>query len=375
MKNTLTSIALAAGVLVHGAALADINIGVIGSVTGPGAAIGGDVKRSADLLAAMYKNEKINVIFLDDASDTNVGVQNLRRMISDHRIDALVGSNTTGPAMGMAQVATEEKIAMIAIAPIDLKAINSPWVFRASQSPDLFVQTIVQDMPRNNIKTVSYIGFADGWGDALFKGLSGQAPKAGIRITADERFKRPDTTVTAQVVRAMAPQPDAVFIGGAGAPAVLPQAGLFERGYKGKIYQNAVATKEFVRLGGKAVEGAMVPVGTVMVNEQLADANPVKAAGKRFLDAYEGKYGAETRSMFAGYAWDALGLLRHAAMQVRNAEPGTPQFRQQLRDALESASYVGATGRYTFSASDHAGIGADSLVLVSLDNGQWKLVK
>lgn len=359
----------------HSSAHADINIGVLASLTGPGAAIGVDVKRAAELFLEKNKGQKVTIHIVDDTSDPNAGVQRMRRLISENKIDAVVASNTTGPAMAMAQLAHDEKIPAIAIAPINLETVKSPWVFRTSQNPAFFVDRIVDHMARNKVSTVSFIGFADGWGDLLFGALNAMAPKNGLKVVAEERFKRPDTSVVPQVVKAMAPQPSAVFIGAAGAPAVLPQAGLRERGYKGPIYQNAVASAEFVRIGGKAVEGALVPVGTVMVNEQLPDAHPVKPVAKSFLDAYEGKYGPETRSMFAGYTWDALTLLTRSALAVKGEEPGTPAFRQKLRDSLEATSHVGVTGKYQFSGADHSGLGVDSLVMVRLENGKWQLVK
>jgi branched-chain amino acid transport system substrate-binding protein len=373
IKTLIAGAALAAAA--HTSVHADINIGVLASFTGPGAAIGLDVKRSAELFAEQYKDQKVTLHIVDDASDSSASVQRMQRMISENKIDALVASNTTGPALAMAQLANDQKIPTIAIAPINAEALKSPWVFRASQSPSFFVDRIVEHMVRNKVTTVSFIGFADGWGDLLYGALNASAPKNGLKIVADERYKRPDTSVAAQVLKVMAPQPSAIFIGAAGAPAVLPQAGLRERGYKGPIYQNAVASVEFVRIGGKAVEGAMVPVGTVMVNEQLPDNHPVKPVAKKFLDAYEGKYGADSRSMFAGYAWDALTMLTRSAQAVKGEQPGTAGFRQKLRDNLESTPYVGVTGKYVLSPTDHSGIGLDSLALVKLENGKWRLMK
>lgn len=370
----------AAATCLYGVAHADVNIGVVVSGTGPGAAIGSDVIRTAELfrsLQPMAGDQKINIHVLDDASDVTTGVKNAKKLISEQHIDALVASNTTGPATGMAQVAMEEKVPMIAIAPIDLVAVKSPWVFRAAQAPVFFVQRIIGDMVRNKITNVSFIGFADGWGDLLFNGLKVEAPKADIKILSEERYKRSDTTVTAQILRVLAPKPESIFIGAAGAPAILPQTALKERGYKGPIYQNAVASKEFIRVGGKSVDGALVPVGTIMVNEQLPDSNPAKAKGKQFLEAYEGKYGADSRSMFAGYTWDSLQMFRNAATAAikSGAEPGTPQFRTALRKAFESANYTGATGTYAFTPADHGGLTLDSLVMVQLEEGKWKLIK
>ncbi len=382
MKKQFKRVVLATAIYVgmHGFASADVNIGVAVSATGPGATIGADVIRTAELFQSLNPEvggEKFNIHILDDASDVTTGVRNAKKLINELHIDGFVGSNTTGPASGMAQAAIEDKVTMIAIAPINLTAHKSPWVFRSSQAPIFFVQRIIEDMTKNGVTNTSFIGFADGWGDLLFNGLKEEAPKAGIKILAEERYKRPDTTVTAQMLRVLAPNPESIFIGAAGAAAILPQAVLKQRSYSGPIYQNAVASKEFIRVGGQDVEGALVPVGTIMVNEQLPDSNPSKAKGKEFLDAYEGKYGPDSRSMFAGYAWDALTMLRNGAQVAleAGAKPGTAEFREALRDAVEGGNYVGATGNYAFTADDHGGLTANSLVMVKLENGQWKLIE
>ncbi len=374
-RTLTTAVVLAFAATAAGSAIAaDINIGVLASITGPGAAIGSDVKRAADLFAEMYKGE-VNVIIVDDASDPTLGAQRMRKLISENRIDALVASNTTGPAQAMAQIAEEEKIPTVAIAPVNL-ASKPTYVFRSSSSPAQYSQAIVDDMARNRIATVSFIGFADAWGDLLFGALSAQAPAKSMTIVAEERYKRTDPSVTGQMLKVLAPKPDAIYVGAAGTPAVLPQAAARERGYTGPIYQNAVASPDFIRVGGRAVDGALVPVGTIMVNEQLPDSSRVKPVGQAFLAAYEGKYGPDTRSMFAGYGWDALNMLRLATKAVKGEQPGTVAFRIKARDALEAMKeYVGVTGVYRFSPIDHSGLGMDALVIVKLDNGHWRLVK
>ena len=54
----------------------------------------------------------------------------------------------------------------------------------------------------------------------------------------------------------------AVLVGGSGTPAALPQKALKERGYAGKYYQtHGVANADFLRVGGKDVEGTLLPAG------------------------------------------------------------------------------------------------------------------
>jgi branched-chain amino acid transport system substrate-binding protein len=127
----------------------------------------------------------------------------------------------------------------------------------------------------------------------------------------------------------------------------MPQITLRERGFKGRIYQShGVTSKEFLRVGGKNVEGALIPVGPVLVAEQLPDSHPTKKNGVAFVQALEAKYGPDSRSTFAGASWDAWLLLQNAIANAQKgkARPGTPEFRAALRDGIEKNKLVGTNG-------------------------------
>lgn len=374
IKTQLAALALA---LSAGSALADINVGVVFSLTGPAASLGAETKKAIEFMPATLGGEKINYIVLDDATDPTNAVKNARKLVGENQVDAIIGPNLITNGMAMADVANEAKVPMLSIAPIDPPADKRAWAFRVEPTADIMVGRVVEDMKAKGIKTVAFIGFSDSWGELLLKALTQTTEAAGIKIVATERYARTDTSVTGQSLKVVSARPDAVFVGGSGTPAALPQTTLRERGYKGPIYQShAVANKEFLRLGGKNVEGARLPVAPVLVAEQLPDGHPNKAAGMAFLQL-EGKLGADSRSTFAGAAYDA-GLLLENAMKeaIKTAKPGTPEFREGIRKALEGTKgLVGVNGTYTLSAEEHGGYDPKAVVLIEVANGKWSLVK
>jgi branched-chain amino acid transport system substrate-binding protein len=375
IKTQLAALALA---LSAGPALADINVGVVFSLTGPAASLGAETKKAIDFLPATLGGEKINYIVLDDATDPTNAVKNTRKLVGENKVDAIIGPNLITNGMAMVDVANEAKVPMLSIAPIDPAADNRAWAFRVEPTADIMVGRVVEDMKAKGVKTVGFIGFSDSWGELLLKALTQTTQAAGIKIVATERFARTDTSVTGQSLKVLSARPDAVFVGGSGTPAALPQTTLRERGYKGPIYQShAVANKEFLRLGGKNVEGARLPVAPVLVAEQLPDGHPNKAAGVAFLQQLEGKLGADSRSTFAGAAYDAGLLLENAMTEaIKTAKPGTPEFREGIRKALENTKgLVGVNGTYTLSAEDHGGYDPKAVVLIEVVNGKWSLVK
>lgn len=375
IKTQIAALALA---LSAGPALADINVGVVFSLTGPAASLGAETKKAIEFMPATLGSEKINYIVLDDATDPTNAVKNARKLVGEDKVDAIIGPNLITNGMAMVDVANESKVPMLSIAPIDPAADKRAWAFRVEPTADIMVGRVVEDMKAKGVKTVGFIGFSDSWGELLLKALTQTTQAAGIKIVATERFARTDTSVTGQALKVLSARPDAVFVGGSGTPAALPQTTLRERGYKGPIYQShAVANREFLRLGGKNVEGARLPVAPVLVAEQLPDGHPNKAAGVAFLQQLEGKLGADSRSTFAGAAYDA-GLLLENAMKeaIKTAKPGTAEFREGIRKALESTkSLVGVNGTYTLSAEDHGGYDPKAVVLIEVANGKWSLVK
>lgn len=374
-KPALCAIALA---LLSGQALADINVGVVFSLTGPAASLGAETKKAIELMPTTLGGEKINYIVLDDATDPTNAVKNARKLAVEHKVDVLFGPNLITSGTAMADVANEEKVAMLSQAPIEVGADKQKWAFRVEPSAEIMVGRAVADMKEKGIKSVGFIGFSDSWGELLLKALTKTTEAAGIQIVATERYARPDTSVTGQVLKLVSAKPDAVFVGASGTPAALPATTLRQRNYSGPIYQShAVANKEFLRVGGAAVEGNRLPVAPVLVAEQLPDSHPNKQVGLALVQAVEAKFGPNSRSTFAGASWDGWLLIERAfTAALKTAKPGTPEFRSAVRDALEKTTrLVGANGTYTMSPTDHGGYDAASPVLIEVANGTWKLVK
>ena len=379
MKKTLLATLLSGLAF---AALADINVGVTVSATGPAASLGIPEKNTIDLLPKSIGGQKVNYIVLDDASDTTTAVKNAKKLISENKVDVIIGSTTTPNSLAMVDVAAEGETPMIAMAasarivePMDAKR---KWIFKTPQNDAQMSTAILEHMTNNNVKTVAYIGFSDAYGEGWWNEFSKLAEVRKIKLVGNERFNRTDTSVTGQVLKIIAAKPDAVLIGGAGTPAALPQKSLKEKGYKGAIYQtHGVANNDFLRVCGKDCEGTVLPVGPILVANQLPNDNPVKKSALDYVNKYEAVHGAGSISSFGGHAWDAAMLLSSAApLALKKAQPGTKEFRAALRDALENTKNVAAShGVFNMSPEDHLGLDQRARVMVRVENGSWKLIK
>lgn len=379
--KTLKTLAAAALVAIAGHALADINVGVTVSATGPAASLGIPEKNTIALMPTTIAGQKVNYIVLDDASDTTKAVANTRRLITEDKVDVILGSTTTPNSLAMIDAVSEAQVPMISMAasarivePMDAK---KRWVFKTPQNDIMMSLAIAAHMADAKVKTVAFIGFADAYGEGWYGEFSKAAGIKGISIVANERYNRTDASVTAQVLKLVAAKPDAVLIAGSGTPAALPASALAERGYTGKVYQtHGVANNDFLRVGGKNVEGTFLPSGPVLVADQLPAGHPVKKSAMEYVAKYEAAYGKGSVSTFGAHAWDA-GLLMAAAVPqaLKKAQPGTPAFRAALRDALEQVKELpGAHGIFTMSPNDHLGLDQRARVMVKIEKGAWKYV-
>jgi branched-chain amino acid transport system substrate-binding protein len=357
------------------AALAEVTIGVIVGATGPAAAIGVPTKSTFAVLPDTVGGEKARYVILDDGTDPSNAVRNARKLATEERVDVILGSTTTPSSTAVAEVAQELEVPQITMSPV---ATANRWLFTVPQPTEIMMAAVVKHIAANGGKRVAYLGFNDSWGDLVYNATVKEAKKAGIEVVTNERYARNDMSVTGQVLRIVAQRPDAVVLGGSAVPAVLPHVTLRERGYQGPIYHNhGVINPDFIRVGGKGVEGAYAPTGPVVVAEQLPASNPIRKSALAFIEVYEAEYGKNSRNAFAGYSWDAYLILDQAVARAsKQAKPGTPAYRAALRTAIEQTrNVVGTHAVYNYGADDHSGVDERAAVLVRVENGGWKLVQ
>jgi branched-chain amino acid transport system substrate-binding protein len=376
------ALALAAGLGLAAAAQADVNIGVILSLTGPGASLGIPAENTIKLWPTELGGQKINLFVLNDATDTTTAAKNATRLITEEKVDAIVGPSITPTSLAVIEVAARSGVPVISLA--GGGAIVEPqdgprrWAFKMAPTETISINAVLDHMARHKATSLATIGFATSYGEGFLKAIERLAPARGVKIVASEKYAQTDTSATSQVLKLMAANPDAVYIFASGTPGALPQVELARRGYKGLVYQTqGVANADFLRIGGKELDGSFMTVAPVLVADQLPDANPVKAPGVDYVKRYEARYGAGSRSLFGATAWDAqLWLGAAIPVALKKGAPGSAEFRLALRDALEGLKeFVGAQGVFNLSATDHNGVDARSQVMVKVEAGQWKLVR
>src|SRR6185437_12065664 len=290
MNRTVLTLALAALAAVAAIpAHADINIGVTLSATGPAASLGIPEKNTIEMLGTpTIGGQKIHFSVLDDKSDTTEAVKNTRKLISEDKVDVIIGSTVTPNSLAMRDVVNEAEVPMLSMA-ASAQIVNpadprTRWVFKTPQNDSLMADAVAVHMRASGAKTMGFIGFADAYGDSWLTEMKRSTQTAGIKIVDEEKYNRNDPSVTGQVLKLLAARPDAILIAGSGTPAATPHKELIARGYKGRIYQtHGVANADFLRVVGADGNGAVLPAGPMLVYEQLPESNAVKASAAEYV--------------------------------------------------------------------------------------------
>jgi branched-chain amino acid transport system substrate-binding protein len=377
-KLSIKPLVIALSLFGSTAALADINIGVSVSATGPAAVLGGPQKNTTQLFPTTIAGEKINWIVLDDASDPTNTAKNVAKFLTETKVDVLITGTTTPGVMAAAGPASDNKTPLIALAPNRLDGEKFKWTFTMPQPIGLMAEPLLEHAKAKGYKTMAFLGYhPDAYGEVWKNAMEAMSPKFGVTFGPIEGFARTDTSVAGQVIKLVSLKPDAVLVVASGSPAAMAHSALAERGYKGQIYQtHGAPSPVFLKNGGKSVENGILVAGPLLEWEQLPDAHPSKKVGGDYAKAYEAKFGKDSLSSFGGHMWDAWSIASRAIpVALKKAKPGTAEFRSALRDAIESEREIaGAHGVFNFSPTDHSGFDGRARVLLQVQNGAFKVI-
>jgi branched-chain amino acid transport system substrate-binding protein len=352
----------------------EITIGISISTTGPAAALGIPERNALDFVPKEIGGVPLKLIVLDDGGDPTAATTNARRFVTESKADIIMGSCTTPPSIAVSTVANEAGIPHLGLAPFPITPERAKWSVDLPQSIPIMGKVLYAHMKAHNIKTVGYIGYSDSYGDLWFNDFKAQAVPMGMTLVDEERFARPDTSVAGQVLKLVAANPDAILIGASGTAAALPQSALRERGYKGLIYQtHGAASMDFIRIAGASAEGVIMSAGPVMSPETQPDDALTKKPGLAFNSVYEAKYGPNSRSQFAGHSYDAFEVLKRIIpVALKTAKPGTPEFREAIRQAFVSEKEIVATqGVYNWTDKDRYGLDDRSRIILTVKDGKY----
>lgn len=304
MRCSTALLAAACLVALDAPVQAQVTVGVLIGITGPGAAQGAGHKNSVSLLPAEIAGQTVTYLVRDDGGDPTTAANTARKLIAEDHVDAFIGPASTASIAAVPPIAGEARAPMVASSPYVADTEGYPYAFGVVPPIKLMVAGVVADMEGRSLETTGFIGFGDGWGDLVLEALKEDVAGTGIEVVDEERCSRTDSSAQPQVLKAMSHHPDAMMLGGSAVPGVLPQIALLQRGCKGTAYNNHGGVgSDYIRVGGAAVEECVAPAGPLVVFDQLPDGNVIKPVATAFMERYLAKFGPQSRNASAGYTY------------------------------------------------------------------------
>lgn len=313
----------------------------------------------------------VELTILDNKSDETEAVLAVKKL-NEQKVLAVLGCSSSGPSMAMINTVQSEKLPMISMAAAS--TIVEPvkdryWVFKTAQSDLVTVKNIIGYLKEKGLTRVAFLYMNNAYGDGGKNVFVKEAAAAGIQIVVEEKFEASDKDMTPQLTRVKASAAQAVIVW-----AIPPSASIITKNFRDiglsipLIHSHGVGNQNFIDLAQGAADGVILPIGKLTVADQIPDSDPQKQVLLNYINDYTQKYQTAPNS-FGGYAADAFSLLVDA---IQKAGPDRAAIRDQLE---KTQNFVGVSGVFNLSAEDHNGLGADSMVLVQIQNGQWQLLK
>jgi branched-chain amino acid transport system substrate-binding protein len=351
-----------------------IKIGAILDITGAGASLGVPERQALELLHEQLEADggidgrPVELIIEDNQSTEDGAAKAMNKLVNQEQVDIVLGASRTGPSLAMRPLAESSKTPMISLAANQAIVDGAEWVFKTAQNDRVVIERMVGYMADQGYTTIGLARDASGFGEGVQEMFDEVGKDEGIRVVRTEKFAPDATDFTAQMVNLRDAKADVNVIWG-----IPPAAGLAQKAYRQLgittpvMQSHGIGNQVFLDTAGDAADGLVAPLGRLVVADQLPDDDPQKEKIATFIADYTEKFGAGP-STFAGHAYDGWMLAVDALKAV-----GTD--KAAIRDHLEQVEHViGISGIFTMTPEDHSGLSADALKLVTVENGQWKLV-
>ena len=159
-------------------ARADVTLGAVLSLTGPGAGLGIPVRNTIELLPKTLAGQAVRWVVLDDGSDPTAAVRAARKLIDEEKVDSILGPSTTPNSIAVLETVAGAGVPTISLA--GSSAVVEPpegarrWAFKLIPSERVATVQIVEHMQRTGKRTLGHIGFANALGDGYIAALSAQ---------------------------------------------------------------------------------------------------------------------------------------------------------------------------------------------------------
>src|SRR3984957_12983746 len=319
-----------------------VKIGFLSTFSGPPAAIGNDMKNSFELGLDHHGRKlgglPVEVIYEDDQTKPEVGVQKTQKLIESDKVDFVVGYIWSNVLLASLKPLTDSKtMTVVTNAGASQLAgeLCSPYVFSTSWNNDQTPASVGLYMNQKGVKSAFLIGPNYAAGKDMLAGV--QSTFKG-QIVGQELTRWPDQLdFSAELSKAREAKPDAIFAfypGGAGVQFITQYA---QAGLKGQIPLYTAFIVDDLSLPRLKDLAVGIPGAQEWVNDLPNDAN------KKYVTEYKAKYSASP-SFYGAQTYDAVGLIDSAVTAVK----GDLADKEGMRKEMEKADFKSVRGNFKY---------------------------
>jgi branched-chain amino acid transport system substrate-binding protein len=352
-----------------------IKVGAIFAVTGGASNLGAPEQKTAQMIVDEWNEkggingQKVELIIKDSAGKTENALSFAKQLIEEDEVVAIIGPTTSGETMAIKDLCESSKTPLISCAVAE--AIVDPqahYVFKTPQKDSYVVNWIYQSMKDHGITKVGVLASLSGFGQAGLGQLEKYAADYGITLTAEESYDPASTDITAPLTKLQASGAEAIVNWSIEPAQSIVAKNMKQLNMELPLYQShGCGNILYVQAAGDAAEGIIFPCGRLLIAAELPDDNPQKSLLMAYKSDYEKTYNEEV-STFGGHAYDALLILKTAIENAKSTD------REAIADAIEKITNLpGTAGIFNMSATDHNGLGMDSIVLLTVKDGKFTL--
>ena len=330
---------------------------------GDKAAVEQEVKAIND--AGGILGRQLEVTIKDDKSDVPQSVTEYNQLAADQDYTAILSSSFVSASTAIGPSAETNKLPTVALGPVSAFADGSnPYAFTSVAIPEVYAQAMVDYVAAEGYQTLA-VGYS---GDDIYGELGNgatvaAAEAAGIDVVVDEPYDQTSTDFSPLITKVKAADPDAFLVWGAGPAPVIITKQFADSGIP-LLMTGAQASQLYVEPAGAAAEGVTMTSSIAVPGRELP-AGPLHDLVAAFADPWQTSQDAYP-PQFAFDGATAIQLVKAAIEAAGSTD------REAVRDALESLDLLTPTGRFTFSADDHAGLDTDAVAIVQVQDGDLK---
>jgi len=354
-------------------------IGAILSLTGASSNLGIPEENTVNMIvdkinkAGGINGHNLSVIIRDDATSADTAASLATTLIEQDQVLAIIGPTTTGDTLAIMNISSDAQVPVVSCAAG--AAIINPvqyWIFKTPQTDKQAVIEIYRYMQSHNISKVAILTSTSGFGVGGKTYLESEAANYGITLVDEESFASTDTSMISQLTNIKFKDAQAVICWDTDkASATVAQNMQTLQMTIPLFCSHGIATPAFITEAGDAANGVIFPAGKLLIVNSLPDSDLQKTTLKTYRDEYDAMYNASTLSAFGGHAYDALYIVTDALKGISEGL-SLSASRAALRDGIEETSnFIGISGIFTMSTTDHLGMQPGSLAMIEIVNGAY----